>query len=334
MAGSSPGGTRVGVIGTGTIANSVHIPVIHNLDDARLVWVADASDGQARKIASLNGTEAVSIDQVEVAAENCDVVLLATPLLPRAHYFEMLHGKGVTVLSEKPLALNGDDHRKYAQLFDEPRLSICYARRFHGTSRLLRDVMQRQPFGLPKSIRVIEGGRAGQTGGGGTYQDEASCRGGGITLNLACHALDCVFWIMKPTSYQLCDRDIEWDGNTDRRMRAQVLLKGVGGASGAETLLDIMVSNLDSLPNGMEFDFENLTLRCPVVASDQCEIVDKHGAAVEGLFRATQGARNSMESYYQLWRNIVSSHLRGEVSDASARSNLMVAELMGDLLKR
>lgn len=328
-----PGKHRVGIVGTGTIATSVHIPVIHNIPDADIAWVADASETLARKVGSHNRTASISVTEIEAQLGNCDVVLLAIPLLPRAGYFDLLHNKEVAVLSEKPLALNAGDHKKYAELFGDRRLSICYARRFHGTSRFLRSALTDRTFGLPKVIRVAEGGIAGRTGGAGTYQDESSERGGGITLNLACHALDCVFWMTGATSYEILSREIEWDGDTDRRLKAQILLKDLHGHHGEQTRLDIIVSNLDTLANMMDFEFDGLTLRCPVAASDHFEVIS-HGRPLEASLCSTEGAKNSMESYYQLWRNVLCSHQAGVVSDVSARSSIVMAQLMDELLTR
>jgi predicted dehydrogenase len=324
---------KIGVVGTGVIATSVHIPVIQNLDDAEIAWVTDVSFETARKVASHIGSRAIDTSQVAVNAADCDIVLLAIPLLPRSDYFELLCDSGATVLCEKPLALNASDHRRYCELFGDRRLSICYARRFHGTSRLIREIINSGPFGPLKAIRIAEGGLAGRTGGGGRYQDESFDRGGGITLNLACHSLDCAFWVSGATSYKVQDAEIAWDNRTDRRMKARIALEGVAGRHKQAVDLDIIVTNLDIVSNQMEFVFDEATLRCPIPASDQFEFISNSGPLAASVM-SLEGARNSMESYFQMWRNVSESHRSKSVSDVSATSNIVVAELIDELLAR
>lgn len=330
---SRPGEIRVGVIGAGVIATTTHIPVLQNIDGVRIAWVADATLARAEKVASLVGTRPVQADGIAAALADCDVVLLSIPLMPRAHYFEMLADRAVTVLSEKPLALSAADHRRFAGRFGPERLSICYARRFNGSSRVLRRLMADRVLGVPRAIRVREGGPTTRTGGLGTYQDESRDRGGGITLNLACHALDCVVWITQARRYSIRKREIEWDGDTDRRLRAEVMLHDLDGKAGEETVLDIVVTNLDTVANTMELEFDGATVRCPIAPGERCDLVSK-GAPAGIELVSTEGARNSLESYYQMWSDVLSSHREGRASVVSGTSSVLMAELMDELLQR
>ncbi len=329
----SPPKQRIGVVGTGVIATSVHIPVLQNIDDAEIAWVTDASFDLARKVGAHAGAAAIAMEEVTARATECDVVLLAIPLLPRAEYFELLAQSGVTVLCEKPLALNGSEHRRYCELYGEHRLSICYARRFHGTSQLLREIIASQIFGPLRAIRIAEGGLAGRTGGGGRYQDESVDRGGGITLNLGCHSLDSATWIAGATRYRIATSEVAWDDGTDRRLAARVDLSGIAAQPDHAVDLDIIVTNLDIVPNRMEFVFDTLSLRCPITASDQIEMM-RGANPIAASLTAWEGARNSMESYFKMWRNVLHARRSGTVSDVSAVSNILVANLMDELLAR
>ncbi len=324
---------RIGIIGAGEIATTVHIPVLQNIAEARLEWIADMSRERAVKVASQNGARAVAVDEVASAADDCDVVLLSTALLPRAGYFDMLRDKRVTILSEKPLTLNASDHEKFALAYDERRLSVCYVRRFYGANRLLRSVVEQRPFGALRAVRVAEGGRSGRTGARHAYQDDSSQRGGGITLNLACHSLDTVLWTTQAAGYEILSKELVWDGETDRSMRGAILLKGVAGEQGQKSRLDICITNLDTIKNKIEFEFEGATLRTSIVASDECAVTIG-GAPMQAKMVATTGARDSMESFYLMWRNVLAGHRERRTSEVSARSSLLTARLIDDLLAR
>lgn len=324
---------RIGVVGTGVIATSVHIPVIQNLEDAEIAWVADACPELARKVGSHIGAAAISLAEISAGMAECDIVLLAIPLLPRAEYFELFAQSGMSVLCEKPLALNAREHRRYCELYGEYRLSICYSRRFHGTSQLLREIVASQIFGPLRSIRIAEGGLVGRTGAAGRYQDESFDRGGGVTLNLGCHSLDCATWISGATSYLIGTSEIAWDGSTDRRLKARVDLSGIASQPDHGVGLDIVVTNLDIVPNQMEFIFDALSLRCPIAASDQLEVF-RGSSPLAASLTSREGARNSMESYFKMWRNVLDARRSGRESDVSAVSNILVANLMDELLAR
>lgn len=94
---------KIGVIGAGTISQSVHIPSIHRAG-LTLSWVCDLSASRAHEVAARTGARA-STDPSEVfASDDVDAVLIATPG-SHARLAAQAIRAGKHVLVEKPVAL-------------------------------------------------------------------------------------------------------------------------------------------------------------------------------------------------------------------------------------
>ncbi len=95
---------RLGVIGAGTISQSVHLPLVRRAG-FELAWIADLSAGRAEAVGRAHGARWTSDPAELLAAADVDAVLIATPGAHADLTIEALrHGKHV--LAEKPLGLS------------------------------------------------------------------------------------------------------------------------------------------------------------------------------------------------------------------------------------
>lgn len=95
---------RLGVIGAGTISQSVHLPLVRRAG-FELAWIADLSAGRAEAVGRAHGARWTSDPAELLAAPDVDAVLIATPGAHADLTIEALrHGKHV--LAEKPLGLS------------------------------------------------------------------------------------------------------------------------------------------------------------------------------------------------------------------------------------
>jgi predicted dehydrogenase len=325
----------VGIVGTGSIAAGMHIPVLRAMPLVCLAWVTDVDDARGREIARINRIPFASIDADLAGLPPCDMVLLAIPLLPRRSYFDHYAKTGTVVIAEKPLAVNAAEHRRLTNSFAPWQLAVGYQRRCYATSRFMREIIHSGAFGTLQTIRIAEGGRVTRTGMGGTYQDEGVARGGGIIKNLGCHSLDLAFWMTGANKFSVKDRRIEWDGDTDRRGAATIRLIGVAGVPAQECELVWTVSWLEAVPNTIDLQFERAVLRCPVAPSDGLDLIN-HNGQVLGKIDATAsgGAVTSMQACYREWEDVIRSAKDQRASNLSAVSCEPAARLMDELLDR
>lgn len=98
---------RIAVVGTGAIAQIVHLPLLKELPDARVVAVCDRDEAKARSIATRMGVPAVFADDDEVfASDDVDAVIICTPSHMHESQAIAALEAGKHVLVERPLAMD------------------------------------------------------------------------------------------------------------------------------------------------------------------------------------------------------------------------------------
>jgi predicted dehydrogenase len=187
---------RLGLIGAGAISTQ-HLEAIAEVEGARIVAVASASEERARTAAQRWGAEWTTDVSALVAREDVDAVAIATPsgLHPAQALAALRHGKHVLV--EKPLALSTTDARAVAA---EARTRGLVAatvsqRRFEPVPRAIHDAVAAGALGQVSMILVEGFYHRPQT-----YYDSAAWRGtieldGGVLMNQAIHMIDLLRWI-------------------------------------------------------------------------------------------------------------------------------------------
>lgn len=93
----------VGVIGAGFVAQEYHLPVLSELSETEITYVADIDPEAARDATSPFGSRALGIDDPATLPE-CDVALLTVPVGYREPYIQEFGTRGTPILSEKPFA--------------------------------------------------------------------------------------------------------------------------------------------------------------------------------------------------------------------------------------
>ncbi|MFD0481857.1 Gfo/Idh/MocA family protein [Kineococcus sp. GCM10028916] len=105
---------RWGVLGLGTIARAVHLPLIARLPGHELVALADLDPDRSAELAARYGARALDAAGL-FAADDVDAVLVATPGRHAAHAVTALRA-GKHVLAEKPFALSADEAEEAAEV--------------------------------------------------------------------------------------------------------------------------------------------------------------------------------------------------------------------------
>jgi predicted dehydrogenase len=113
---STRGRVRLGVVGAGTITQSVHLPVVNRLGGLlQLVAVHDLSAARTAEVAAAYGARACGTAEEVLTAPDVDAVLLATPGSHPALARAALQA-GKHVLAEKPLCLTVAEADELAEL--------------------------------------------------------------------------------------------------------------------------------------------------------------------------------------------------------------------------
>ncbi len=156
---------RVGLIGTGTIANSAHLPAIAHLrEEIELVAVADIRPEMAEKAAKEYGAEASYSDYRELLArKDIDFVDICTPEFLHLEQVTAAADAGKHIHCEKPMAQTVEeaDAMIAAARRNGVKLMIGHSRRFTRRYQRIREAIERGEIGEVRLVRENER-RAGQ----------------------------------------------------------------------------------------------------------------------------------------------------------------------------
>ncbi|WP_194762767.1 Gfo/Idh/MocA family protein [Microbacterium sp. UFMG61] len=192
---------RIGIIGTGGIADAHIEGYLAFPDDCEITALADVVPGKAAQKAEAFGLAAVTTfdDPLEMIASGLvDLVSVATPPSTHASLAIAALDAGTHVLVEKPMApsLEECDAMLAAQERSGKILSVVAQNRFRDDLATLKEVVDSGLLGSISHVRVDSAWWRGlpyyDLWWRGTWEKE----GGGCTLNHAIHHIDLLLWLL------------------------------------------------------------------------------------------------------------------------------------------
>ncbi|MHB1317213.1 MAG: Gfo/Idh/MocA family protein [Anaerolineae bacterium] len=188
---------RVGVIGTGGIATTQHIPGYQAVEGVEVVALCDVVPGRAAEIAKgVPGAHPYEDFHRMLDREKLDAVSVTTPNFAHRDATIAALEAGAHVLCEKPIAMNVTEGREMVAAADKAGklLQIGVHMRFEAEAMALR--------------RFVEAGEMGEIyHGEATYMrrrgiptwgvfTQSKFQGGGALIDIGVHALDRALWLM------------------------------------------------------------------------------------------------------------------------------------------
>jgi len=192
------GEVRVALLGTGAIAQVVHLPVLAQLPGVKLEAVCDVDGAKARAIANRFGIPRVFARDEEVfAAPDLDAVVICTPShLHEPQAVAALEG-GKHVLVEKPLALTAEGAARVVAAAERAgrALMVAMNSRYRPDVQALRPFLQGGELGevfLMKSAWLNRKVRVARP----TWRHRRETAGGGAWMDLGVQVLDLCLWLL------------------------------------------------------------------------------------------------------------------------------------------
>jgi len=192
---------RIGIIGTGGIADAHISGYLAFARDCEIAALADVIPGRAAQKAEAFGlTRAATFDDplAMIASGLVDLVSIATPPSTHASLAIAALDAGIHVLVEKPMApsLEECDAMLAAQERSGRVLSVVAQNRFRDDLAALKEVVDSGLLGSISHVRVDSAWWRGlpyyDLWWRGTWEKE----GGGCTLNHAIHHIDLLLWLL------------------------------------------------------------------------------------------------------------------------------------------
>jgi len=242
----------LGIIGSGDIARTAHVPVIKALEETTLAWVADVDANRAKAIGKSYKVPHHVLDGGDVP--QADVVLLSTPYGVRGSYYDAYRDSDTALYVEKPFARTAEEHEEICSWFPSYSLNAGLMMRSWWANQMVREIISNQVFGRLKKVRFAHG-RPGMVTYGRYYLD-TSKGGGGMLAEFGIHGLDSMLFITNALDAEIEKVHTIWDGDVDMHTRANLKL-GIGNQ---KVDAELLVTGIEDLVEGMELEFENTIL--------------------------------------------------------------------------
>lgn len=188
---------RVAVIGTGSIAQVAHLPILARMRGVDLVGLYDSDRARARTLAGRLGVERVYASADEIWTDAAvDAVIISTP--SHLHEREVCDGleAGKYVFCEKPLALTSEGARRILHTSGaESRLMVGMNQRFRPDAAALRSFTAGRELGDIFYVRAGWLNRAINRGPR-TWRQRKTGAGGGALMDLGIQMLDLSLWLL------------------------------------------------------------------------------------------------------------------------------------------
>ncbi len=188
----------LGLLGTGAIAQVVHLPTLATFRGARVVAVCDRDYDKAAALASRFGIpEVARADERIFQNPDLDGVLICTPShLHEAQAIAALQA-GKHVLVEKPLALTPEGARRVLAVAEETGRTLLVAM----NNRFRADTLALKPFARGGELGDVFFVKAGWLNrkvrvNRPTWRHRRATAGGGALMDLGIQVIDLALWTL------------------------------------------------------------------------------------------------------------------------------------------
>lgn len=194
----TPQKVRIGVIGTGGIAQSAHLPGYAKIPElCEIVAVADIRPEAVQKAAADFNVPHVFEDYHQLLAmDEVDAVSICTPNYLHMQPALEAFAAGKHVLCEKPVAMNAQEARRMVKAARQAgkKFQVGYNLRFSPHNQLLKKYVDGGELGDVYYARAQALRRRGIPGWGVFIDKEK--QGGGPLIDIGVHILDLTLWFM------------------------------------------------------------------------------------------------------------------------------------------
>jgi len=226
-AGSS---ARVALMGTGAVAQVVHLPILARMRGVEVVGLYDTDNAKAVTIAERFSVARVYRSSDEIwQDDSVDAVVICTP--NSAHEEQVMAGLGAGkyVFCEKPLALTAKGAaRVVREAGDGGRLMVGMNQRFRPDAAALRSFVAAGDLG---DIQYVNAGRLNRrlTRSPRSWRLRKSGAGGGAMMDLGLQMLDLALWLLGYPEPKRLVAHLHTPAGTEVEDTAVLLLEVAGG---------------------------------------------------------------------------------------------------------
>lgn len=192
---------KIGLIGTGGIANFEHLPGIAACPDLELVALCDIDPKALKETSEKYGICESYRFTNYMDLINCDMVDVIDITTPNDVHFEMAMAAakaGKPFSLEKPVTMIAEESAKLLEVTKNLPNMVCFSYRFKAAARFARDIIGKNQLGVIHNVNM----QYMQAWAGFEFQCplvwrfEKERSGSGALGDLGCHALDLVRFVL------------------------------------------------------------------------------------------------------------------------------------------
>lgn len=189
---------RLGLVGAGNIART-HVDAVSHATCAEIVGVADVRAEAARQMAERLGVPSFESHEALGDALALDGVIVCTP--PASHPEVSIHfmERGVSVLCEKPLAIDPANARRMLETARRTGARLMMASKF----RYVADVVEAKKIiasGALGEIALFENAFTSRVDMRGRWNADPRVSGGGVLIDNGTHSVDLMRFFIGPVA--------------------------------------------------------------------------------------------------------------------------------------
>jgi len=185
---------RVGLVGSGFVS-TIHAESLKRVAGAEMVAVTSPTGDHAEKFAKKHGLARSFRDFGKfIAVEEMDVIVLGCPNHLHCEYTEAAAKAGKHVICEKPLARNLQEADRMIAACKKAGVKLMYAEELCFCPKYLRlkRLVDEGAIGKPYLVKQAEK----HDGPHSDWFWDVEKSGGGVTLDMGCHAFEYFRWIL------------------------------------------------------------------------------------------------------------------------------------------
>jgi predicted dehydrogenase len=205
---------RIGILGTGAIAQIVHLPILSERTDVDLSAVSDLDDLKAKELADRFGVDRVLSDIDLIEDAELDAIVICTPNSLHEDLAVRALESGKHVLVERPMALTGAGVQRVldAAAAAGRCLMVGMGHRFRPEVGVLRSFVASGELGEVYAVRASSLVRHVPHSRSAWRQNPAEA-GGGALMDLGVVGLDLALWLVGYPAIERVSAVFERDGD-------------------------------------------------------------------------------------------------------------------------
>ncbi|MGM0591650.1 MAG: Gfo/Idh/MocA family protein [Halobacteriota archaeon] len=303
--------SRVGIVGAGTICREAHLPVLTNLFEADLAFVADVDGERARRTTRGYAVRGITVSDPEDVPE-CDACLLAVPVGVRDPYIAELGRRGTAMFTEKPFATDEKTHQRRLSAAGDTPITCNYTRLQFAATQQLRALVASGLFGSLERVSLSHDLVGPTNVSPGSYRLNPRLSGGGILAETGCHAVSQLVSILGGYDLRVASSEFRWaddiEVEVDARLRAVPADQGhlPGGAESAT--VELTLSRVTPCGTHGRLVFEDATVTFDPVAADANVTVELPNGAQRSVLAfapAEDDVTTFLQAFSQEWRTLL-----------------------------